>query len=330
MVSTVTEEATTTTNGNAALSNGTSRSGGGTGSLLEFSSQLTIQSSKPQDTAAAVVAFAYSEGGYVAYQSTNPDSAYIVIRVPAQVYQKTLLTVETLGKVLGLTSNSNDVRVQYTDLNATLESLRTEQHALLKLLNQTTSVNSTLAIEAQLQGVDQQVNDIESQILQTRTLVAYSTIQVTVSETPRNAPLTVTLAATPKNGMAPLSVTLNAVVKGGTAPYVVNFNFGDSTSDQGPTLIHTFVQTGDFNVSAYVTDQNGSVVSAWTVVHVKSAPAQSGFDSFWGTVTNLFVNVVEGIVEVAVVVLPLAAVGAVIIVPIRRRSRLQKGVRQAQ
>jgi hypothetical protein len=254
-------------------------------------------------------------------------SAYVVIRVPASQYQQTISKVEALGTLVTVTSNSNDVRVQYTDLNATLASLTTEQGALLRLLNQSASINTTLSIESQLQGVNQQINNIQSQILQTRTLVDFSTIDVTVSQ---DIPLSVVLKAGPLNGTVPLSVTLNAVVKGGMQPYVVNYNFGDGTGDQGQILIHTYYQPGDFKVTVTVTDQNGTVVTANKDVHVDPAPGQSAVASFLGTIGNLFVNVVEGIVEVAVVALPLAAVGALVVLPFRRRASHQKTAGQSQ
>ena len=316
--------------GGTSAANGTGGTAPGTGSLLEFSSTITLQSAAPQSTASGVVALAYSVGGYVAYQSTYRDAAFVVVRVPASQYQQTLTGVEALGMVIGLVSNSNDVRVQYTDLNATLASLRTEQGALLRLLNQSTTINSTLAIEKQLQEVNQQINNIESQILQTRTLIDYATISVTISESAQNSPLSIVLKSAPQNGTAPFSVTFNAVVKGGAQPYFVTYNIGDGSADQGQILIHTYYQSGDFKVTVTATDQNGTVAIAATKVHVEAAPGQIGVNDFFGTVANLFVSVVEGIVEVAVVVLPLAAVGAVVLVPLRRRGKAQKDIKQNQ
>jgi fucose permease len=52
--------------------------------------------------------------------------------------------------------------------------------------------------------------------------------------------------------------------------------------------------------------------------------------AFFGHVGYLFLNVVEGIVEVAAVVLPIAAVGAAIMFPVQRRIRNQKDVKQSQ
>jgi len=303
---------------------------GAPGGLMEFSTDLSMRSPAPEQTASGVVALAYSVGGYVAYQTTYSNSAYVVIRVPAAQDQQVLSKVEAMGTVVSLTSNSNDVRVQYTDLNATLASLRTEQGALLRLLNQSASINSTLAIESQLEGVNQQINDIESQILQTKTLIDYATIDVTITETAQQTPLSVILSAIPKNGTAPLSVTFNAVVKGGAQPYIVDYNFGDGYATEGQIVIHTYYQAGDYRVSVSATDQNGTVAPAFVTVHVVAAPTQSRLVSFFGTVSNLFINVIEGIVEVAVVVLPLAAVGAAVIIPIQRRGRAQRPIKQSQ
>jgi hypothetical protein len=286
--------------------------------------------SSPEHTASAVSALAYSVGGYVAYQSTYNTSAYVVIRVPATLYQKVLNQVMGMGAFVSETSNSNDVSVQYTDMNATLASLRTEQGALLKLLNETTSINSTLAVENQLQQVNQQINDVESEILQTKTLIEFATINVTITETTQKAKLTLTLSATPTNGTAPLSVTFNAIVKGGAQPYVVNYNFGDGYAAEGQIIIHTYDQAGNYKVVVSATDQNGTVVQSSTTIKVVAAPAQSNLGSFMGYVGNLFISVVEGIVEVAVVVLPLAAVGAVILIPIQRHGRNPRNVKQSQ
>ena len=326
MSSTITWAGTTTASG----TNVTQGSPSGAGGLIEFSTDLAIRSSSPEETASSVSALAYSVGGYIAYQSTFSDSAYVVIRVPAAQYQHVLAQVKAMGAFVSESSNSNDVRVQYTDLNASLASLRTEQGALLKLLNQSTTINSTLAIENQLQQVNQQINDIESQILQTRTLIDYATINVTVSQTPQQTLPTMTLTASPKSGTAPLSVTFSANVKGGAQPYIVNYNFGDGYATQGQVVIHTFFQAGNYNVTVNVTDQLGNTTSAWTMIRVAAAPAQSGLSAFLGNVGNLFLNVMEGIVEVAVVVLPLAAIGFAILIPIQRRERTQKSIKQSQ
>jgi hypothetical protein len=294
---------------------------------IEYFSNVTLLVPSTQTALNKATAVAYTFGGYLAFSSYSNVSAIAVLRIPAQDYANALAEIEGLGNLTGQTSTSNDVSIQYTDLNATLQSLLTEQGRLLKFENESTLLNNTLILENQLQSVDTQINEIQSQILQTRLLITYSTITVTFNvkiptppPTPP-APLKMKLTATPISGMNPLSVTFNAIVTGGTQPYIINYNFGDGTTYQGQSLIHTFTSSGTFNVTVTVSDSNGSAIENFTLIHVKAVPVASGFTSFGSYALGLLISVVEGIIEVAVVLLPIALVVFVIVLPFRNRLR---------
>jgi Domain of unknown function (DUF4349)/PKD domain len=295
--------------------------------FVEFFSNVTVQVNSAQNALNKATAISYTYGGYPAYSSYNNLSSIAVLRIPAQNYGIALSQIEGLGNLTGLQTNSNDVSIQYTDLNSTLQSLFTEQASLLKLENQSNSLNSTLLLESQIQGIDARINEIQSQILQTRLLIDYSTITATFNikvSGPPPLPLAMRLTATPTSGLNPLSVTFNAIVTGGKPDYIVNYNFGDGTSYQGQTLIHTFTQSGVFNVSVTVTDSSGSAIANYSIIHVSNPPTASQFSSFASNVGGLLVSVVEGIVEVAVVILPIALVIGAVILPFRNRMRATK------
>ncbi len=297
------------------------------GQDIEFFSNLTLNVSQPSSSLQKASEIAASLGGYVAYSTYSESVATVTVRVPAQNFQDALGQLESLGTVISASSSSNDVTVQYADLNATLQSLLTEQTSLLKLLDQSNSVNATLNIESVLQKTDAQINSVESSILETSRLIDYATIAIDFqTSVPRTSlPLLAKLSAVPLTGMSPLSVTFNALVSGGVQPYIVNFNFGDGTSAQGQQLIHQFAQPGRYNVTVSATDQSANVSLAWIVVTVTSPPAASGFAAFGGYVWSLFAGVVEGIVEVAAVVLPVFGVLYVAVVPAYRRMSKSKG-----
>ena len=297
--------------------------------FVEFFTNVTLKvTSAPAafDRASAVAA---SLGGYVAYSTQTNSSALIVLRVPSGNYQDALGQVESLGTLVQATSSSNDVTVQYTDLNATLLSLQTEQASLIKILGQTTNINATLNIESRIQAVDQSINAAESQILQTRTLVSYGTITVNMQQNAAPLPLSLRLTGTPKSGLSPLSVTFSAVVKGGLAPLVVNYNFGDGTSAQGQGLIHVFASSGRYNVTVTATDAAANVTQAWTMVDVAPSPASSSLGGFPNFVGALFLQVAEGIVEVAVVVIPIALTLLLIVFPLRHKLGISAKERKA-
>jgi PKD repeat protein len=289
---------------------------------IEFFTNVTLQAASALAAFTRASAIAYSVGGYVSDSTESNTTALVVIRVPAANYEGALTQVEGLGTLVTLSSSSNDVTVQYTDLNATLTSLQAEQASLLAILSQSTNINSTLSVESRVQGVDQQINSVQSEILQTKTLVSYATISALIEERAPSQPLALKLTATPRTGNSPLSVTFNAVVKGGEQPYIVNYNFGDGSSYEGQALIHTFGQPGRYNVTVTATDASANVTQAWTVVNVSPAPAGSALGSFPNFVGGLFLQVVEGIIEVAVVVVPVATALLVVLFPLRHRLGL--------
>jgi Domain of unknown function (DUF4349)/PKD domain len=289
---------------------------------IEFFTNVTLQATSASSAFTSASEIAYSVGGYVAYSTETNSTALIEMRIPAASYQGVLTQVEALGKLVSLVSSSNDVTVQYTDLNATLQSLQAEQASLLSILAQSTNINSTLNVESRIQSVDQQINSVQTAILQTKTLVSYATISAFIEERAPPQPLTMRVTATPRSGTSPLSVTFNAVTKGGNLPYIVNYNFGDGSSYQGQALIHTYVQPGHYNITVTATDASANVTEAWTIVDIAAPAAISTFGGFPDFIGGLFLQVVEGMAEVAVVVVPIATALLMVLFPLRHRLGL--------
>ncbi len=291
---------------------------------IEFFTNMTLRVSSPQSALTKAAGIAYSTGGYLAFSSSTNSSAIAVLRVPASQYQSALSQLEGIGNVTFFGSSSNDVTIKYTDLNATLQSLVTERDAFLRLLNQSTSLNNTIRIEGYLQGVNAQINSIQSEILQTRILIDYATITATFNRSAVRIPLGLKVVAAPLNGAAPLSVTFRSFVTGGVPGYIVIYNFGDGTNAQGEALIHTYTKAGNYNTTISATDFSGTLKVSWVMIHVSGAPVGFDFAGFTAVATNLFFGVIQGIVEVAVVLVPLTLVLAVVLIPLRNlRSRLR-------
>jgi hypothetical protein len=295
--------------------------GSSNGGSVEFFSNLTLSVSSASGALNKADAIAYAYGGYIAFSSYQNESSLAVLRIPASNYQTALGQVESIGTVSSLQSTSNDVSVKVTDLNATLQSLFTEEASLLKLENQSTSLNNTLAIESQIQGLNAQINEIESELLQTNLLIDYSTITAAFYQEGVAQQLSVKISATPQSGEEPLGVTFTAIVSGGAPPYIIYFDFGDGNSYEGASVIHTFYNAGTFNVTATVTDSSGNAKEVWMLIHATSPTSNGSYLNFFYYVGGLFVSVLEGIVEVAVVVVPIALIIGAVILPIRSRLR---------
>lgn len=83
----------------------------------------------------------------------------------------------------------------------------------------------------------------------------------------------VTVVATPPNGVFPLAVTLNATGASGTPPYSFSWNFGDgSAGATGPGVVHVFTYPGTFRVEVTLTDVMGATATGNATVVATPAP----------------------------------------------------------
>ena len=77
----------------------------------------------------------------------------IVLRVPADKLNGFLEALAPHGTVLARTENVQDVTMDYVDVQSRLKALRTEQEALLALLEKATSLSDILTLQEKLTGV---------------------------------------------------------------------------------------------------------------------------------------------------------------------------------
>ncbi|WP_457792116.1 DUF4349 domain-containing protein [Anaeromassilibacillus sp. SJQ-5] len=106
----------------------------------------------------------------------------IVLRVPADKLNGFLEALAPHGTVLARTENVQDVTMDYVDVQSRLKALRTEQEALLALLEKATSLSDILTLQEKLTGVRGDIESYETKLRTMETLVAYSTVTLRLSE----------------------------------------------------------------------------------------------------------------------------------------------------
>lgn len=72
--------------------------------------------------------------------------------------------------------------MDYVDVQSRLKALRTEQEALLALLEKATSLSDILTLQEKLTGVRGDIESYETKLRTMETLVAYSTVTLRLSE----------------------------------------------------------------------------------------------------------------------------------------------------
>lgn len=120
-----------------------------------------------------------SEGGSEEWGSRWIDYTF---RVPSQNYQDFLNSASESGNLLNKSESTEDVTANYVDVEARLDSLQKQESRLLELANQAESLEDLLAIEKQLTDVRYQIERYTGQKNVMDNQIAYSTVNVHLSE----------------------------------------------------------------------------------------------------------------------------------------------------
>ncbi len=107
------------------------------------------------------------QGGYVASSTTSEGSATpagsVRLRVPARSFEDTLKQVRGFGTVQSVSAAGRDVTATYVDLAARLRALQATRSTYLTLLSKARTIGETLAVQQQVDGVQQQIEQLEGQ-----------------------------------------------------------------------------------------------------------------------------------------------------------------------
>jgi PKD repeat protein len=82
-------------------------------------------------------------------------------------------------------------------------------------------------------------------------------------EVPPTTDLTAEISSNATSGDAPLAIEFDATIAGGTEPYTISWDFdGDGSEDSDEqNVVHTFEESGTYNVTLTVTDSDDQTVS---------------------------------------------------------------------
>lgn len=136
-------------------------------------------------------------GGFVETSSVTGDTQYnddgtayivnrhasYVLRVPAETFQQVMTQFNTLGSVTYSTQEATNVSSQFTDNEARLEALTTQEESLLNIMSQTTDIDALITLQDSIADVRYEIESVERTLRDLQSAVAYSTINLEISET---------------------------------------------------------------------------------------------------------------------------------------------------
>ena len=136
----------------------------------------------------------------------------------------------------------------------------------------------------------------------------YGTLNASLPIDVRASTLNVTISATPRNGSAPLTVQFNATPTGGSGTYVEElWEFGDNQTGTGAGLEYTYAGPGTFVANFSVTDSTNHTARASVSISVANATAvvkprpSDGENNSTAGVSGLWTDVAVGGAGAAVV-----------------------------
>jgi hypothetical protein len=158
----------------------------GSGPLIVRTGQMDLQVADLEAAIRSAEAAVTAVGGYVSGSQRSGDadkaSASVMFRIPAARWTEALDALRKLGtKVLGEQTSSQEVTAQVVDLGARLANLRVTETALQGIMDKATKIPDVLAVQEQLTGVRQQIEQLtaQKQTLENQAALASLTVNFT-------------------------------------------------------------------------------------------------------------------------------------------------------
>lgn len=147
---------------------------------------LRVASARVRAVVSSLTALVDREGGYVANTSASGSStsakATIVLRVPQARFGALVAAVEREGSVASLATNADDVTSQYVDYDARIAAARASERQYVAIMAKATTIPSILAIQAQLNQIESEIEQLEGARNLLANEAAYGTLDVGLNE----------------------------------------------------------------------------------------------------------------------------------------------------
>lgn len=111
-----------------------------------------------------------------------PRHASLTVRIPSDQLDHFITVVEANGNVTNKSQSTQDVTLQYSDLESRKKSLTVEQERLWALLEKADTLESVIALEERLSEIRYQLESMESQLRLYDNQVDYSSLHLAVIE----------------------------------------------------------------------------------------------------------------------------------------------------
>lgn len=158
--------------------------------MLIWKAYLSLEVDDVKAVIGKISALAEQSGGYIESKSdSGEESAEFTLRIPVQQFRGAVASLETLGTIKHRSIQGEDVTEQYIDVEARLKNKIALRDRLKQLLEKATDVKDILAIEAELNRVQSDIDSMEGRIKSLKGQVDQATVHVSLKRKPILGPL---------------------------------------------------------------------------------------------------------------------------------------------
>ena len=166
-----------------------------------YSADAQLETTKFDETVAAVTDIIAAYGGFVESSSVNGANYYnkargytslrsanYTIRIPSGNFSAMMNALPTLGNVPYTNTYTENVTSQYYDVQARLTAYRTQEARLIEMMSIAETVEDIIRIEDRLTEIRYQIDSMQSRLNNWDRRVNYSTIYLSISEVSEYTP----------------------------------------------------------------------------------------------------------------------------------------------
>ena len=158
------------------------------GRKIIYTAYAAMETENYDETSAAVRQMVDEAGGYISSSSARGNradgsrSVDYTCKIPAENYSSFIDGLSGAGNLYRLSESTDDVTIQYVDLDARLRSLENQLERLEALAEEAADIDTLLTIETKIGDVQYELESYTAQMRTLENQIAYSTIDLTIDE----------------------------------------------------------------------------------------------------------------------------------------------------
>lgn len=158
------------------------------GRKIIYTANAAMETENFDETSASVRQMVEDAGGYISSSSARGSrtdgsrSVDYTCKIPAENYSSFIDGLSGAGNLYRLSESTDDVTIQYVDLDARLESLQNQLDRLEELAEEAADIDTLLTIETKIGEVQYELESYTAQMRTLENQISYSTVDLTIDE----------------------------------------------------------------------------------------------------------------------------------------------------